>query len=279
MTLIVVPTPVGNREDITARALKVLAAADVVACEDTRHTGLLLDHYGIKARLLSCHDHNERSRTAEIIGLLAEGKTVALVSDAGTPAVSDPGELVVREVLEAGYDVDVLPGPTAFVPALILSGLPVHPATFWGFLPSKGTDRRKVLADLADHRWTLVFYVSPHRLADELADLAGAFGEDRPAALVREISKIHQETLRAPLGELAREATERRIRGEMVLVVAGRESRTVDDALWQEEGRTLLDQGKSLRDVVNLIAEGYGIPKNRIKSALLAKRRREEVEQ
>ncbi|QTX31540.1 16S rRNA (cytidine(1402)-2'-O)-methyltransferase [Aminithiophilus ramosus] len=275
MALILVPTPVGNREDITARALAVLASADVVACEDTRHTGLLLHHYGIKARLVSYHAHNERARTEEILRHLAEGRTVALVSDAGTPAISDPGQIVVEEALAAGFDVDVLPGPTAFVPALVLSGLPVHPFTFWGFLPSKASDRRRVLADLAHQSWTLLFYVSPHRLAADLADLVDLFG-DRRAALVREISKIHQETLRGSLQTLLDESRTREIKGEMVLVVAGREAPSVDDGRWEAEGRALLAEGRSLRDVVNLIAEGYGIPKNRIKSALL-QRRREEV--
>lgn len=274
MALILVPTPVGNREDMTARALKVLASADVVACEDTRHTGLLLHHYGIKARLLSYHDHNERARTEEILRYLAEGKTVALVSDAGTPAISDPGQIVVGEALAAGFDVDVLPGPTAFVPALILSGLPVHPFTFWGFLPSKASDRRRVLADLAHQSWTLLFYVSPHRLRDELHDALEALG-DRRAALVREISKLHQEALRGSLQTLLDEARGRELKGEMVLVVAGREPLVVDDDRWEAEGRSLLEGGKSLRDVVNLIAEGYGVPKNRIKSTLLQWRREE----
>ena len=274
MALILVPTPVGNREDMTARALKVLASADVVACEDTRHTGLLLHHYGIKARLLSYHDHNERARTEEILRYLVEGKTVALVSDAGTPAISDPGQIVVGEALAAGFDVDVLPGPTAFVPALILSGLPVHPFTFWGFLPSKASDRRRVLADLAHQSWTLLFYVSPHRLRDELHDALEALG-DRRAALVREISKLHQEALRGSLQTLLDEARGRELKGEMVLVVAGREPLVVDDDRWEAEGRSLLEGGKSLRDVVNLIAEGYGVPKNRIKSTLLQWRREE----
>ncbi len=278
MALILVPTPVGNREDITARALKVLQEADVVACEDTRHTGLLLQHYGIRARLISYHAHNERARTEEILKNLAEGRTVALVSDAGTPAVSDPGSIVVEKALAAGFDVDVLPGPTAFVPALILSGLPVHPFTFWGFLPSKGSERRSLLQGLADHRWTLIFYVAPHRLVDELSDAFDTLG-DRPAALVREISKLHQEAIRGSLRSLRDDAASRKLKGEMVLVIAGREPEAFDDSRWRMEAQNLLNGGKSLRDVVNLIAEGYGIPKNRIKSALLESRRREEVEE
>lgn len=278
MSLIVVPTPVGNLGDMTERGLEALRNADLIACEDTRRTGKLLNHFGISGHLLSYHEHNERGRTVQILKALEEGKTVALVSDAGTPGVSDPGEVVLREAIEKGLDVDVLPGATAFVPALLLSGLPAQPFSFIGFLAPKSGTRKKQLQDYVAHPWTLIFYVSPHRVLQELKDMAEVLG-DRPASLSREISKLHQETLRGTVLEIRAELEARGPRGEMVLVVAGQTPPVSDhEAAWAE-GFALLDEGCSLKEVVKKLNEGYGIAKNQIKDRLLEHLRRQEEDE
>jgi len=192
--------------------------ADVVACEDTRHTGLLLSRLGIKARLVSYHEHNERARLPALLGALAEGKTVALVSDAGTPLVSDPGFLLVREAVAQGAAVEAIPGPSALLAALVVSGLPPLPFTFGGFPPPKGGKRRTFFARLAALGHTVVFYESPHRLAASLADAAATFG-DRPAVVARELTKLHEEVRRGTLGELAASSAGEKARGEVVVVV------------------------------------------------------------
>jgi 16S rRNA (cytidine1402-2'-O)-methyltransferase len=218
-TLYVVATPIGNLEDITQRALRVLADVDVVACEDTRRTRVLLDHYGIKAKLLSYHEHNERERARELGELLLQGSDVALVSDAGTPGISDPGFRLVHEATATGARVVPLPGPTAFVAALVASGLPTDQFFFGGFLPARSTQRRARLMDVRTLPATLIFYEAPHRINAALADAREILGE-RAAVVVREITKIHEEILRAPLSELAAhfDAPDT-ARGEMVLLI------------------------------------------------------------
>lgn len=278
MPLIVVPTPVGNLGDMTERGLQTLREADIIACEDTRRTGRLLNHFGISGHLLSYHEHNERARTAQILKALEQGKRVILVSDAGTPGVSDPGEIVLREAIERGFEVDVLPGATAFVPALLLSGLPAQPFSFIGFLPPKSGMRKKQLQDYVAHPWTLIFYVSPHRVLQELRDMVQILG-NRPAALSREISKLHQETLRGTLEEIRIELEARGPRGEMVLVVGGYTPPAGDDEAAWEEGFALLDEGCPLKEVVKRLNEGYGIAKNQIKARLLEHLRRQEEDE
>jgi len=217
--LLVVSTPIGNLGDLSPRAREALAGADVVACEDTRHTGLLLSRLGIKARLVSLHEHNERARLPALLGALAEGRTVALVSDAGTPLVSDPGFLLVREAVACGAVVEAIPGPSALLAALVVSGLPPLPFTFAGFPPPKGGKRRTFFSRLAALGHTVVFYESPHRLAASLADAAATFG-DRPAVVARELTKLHEEIRRGTLGELAAAfAADEKQRGEIVIVV------------------------------------------------------------
>ena len=219
--LFVIPTPIGNLGDITARALDSLRAVDVVYAEDTRRTGALLEHFGIRKPLRSLFVGNEKARSLAAIEDLQAGRTVALVSDAGTPGISDPGAYLIQKAIEQGFAIEALPGPQAILPALLLSGLPPAPFTFVGFLPRTGPARRAALAEVKDVRWTLVFYEAPHRLAAMLADLAAALGA-RPAAVVREISKVHEETRRAPLDELALWARDAPPRGEIVVVVGGR---------------------------------------------------------
>jgi 16S rRNA (cytidine1402-2'-O)-methyltransferase len=218
-TLYLVATPIGNLEDVTRRALRVLGEADVVACEDTRRTRTLLEHFGIRARTVSYHEHNERERAEELARLVEEGRTVALVSDAGTPGVNDPGYRVVRACVERNLSVVPVPGPTAFVAALTASGLPTDEFYFGGFLPARGHARREKLASVKQLRATLVFYETPHRLAHALADALEVLGE-REGAVARELTKVHEEIVRGRLSELAeRFAPEGAARGEMVLVI------------------------------------------------------------
>lgn len=269
MTL--VPTPVGNLEDITLRAIRVLKEADLIACEDTRRSLRLLNHLGIKAPLVSSHEHNEKERAFWLIEALREGKKVALVTDAGTPGISDPGAYLVQEAIREGLPVEVLPGPTALIPSLVLSGLPSHSFLFAGFLPPRRGDRRKRLEALKEIRSTIVFYVSPHRLKDEVADCALVLG-NRPAALVRELSKIHEEVLRMDLG-LLKEKVLSPLKGEMVLVVGGalegEEPAESQDESWENFARQAILEGQSKRDVVKKLQERYGIAKNRAKGFLL----------
>ncbi len=220
--LVLVPTPIGNLEDVTLRALRVLKEADLVACEDTRTSGVLLGHYGIETPRTSYHDHNERHKAPRLVERMQAGETVALVTDAGSPGISDPGFFLVRACLEAGVPVEALPGPTALVPALALSGLPTERFAFEGFLPAK-KGRQTRLRALADEERTMVFYESPHRLVKALGQLAEHLGEDRPAAVARELTKKFEEVERGSLGALAARFGERaKVRGEIVLVVGGK---------------------------------------------------------
>lgn len=218
--LYIVPTPVGNLEDITLRALRILREADVVLAEDTRTTGVLLKHYDIHNQLLSHHKFNEHGTTAGVIERLKAGQTVALVSDAGTPGISDPGFFLVREAVAAGIEVQCLPGPTAFVPALVASGLPDDRFCFEGFLPQK-KGRQTRLEALALETRTFVIYESPHRLVKTLQQLADSLGSERRACVAREISKVHEECVRGTLAQLVSHFTDSVPRGEIVVVVEG----------------------------------------------------------
>lgn len=219
--LTLVPTPIGNLEDLTFRALRVLREADVIACEDTRTTGVLCAHYGIETPRTSFHLHNEHAKTSELVARMEAGEHVALVSDAGTPGISDPGFLLVRAAAEAGVRVEALPGPTAFVPALVASGLPCDRFVYEGFLPHK-KGRQTRLNALAEEPRTVVLYESPHRLVKLLGQLAAVCGAERPAAVCREISKLHEEVARGTLAELEAEFASRpKVRGEIAVVVGG----------------------------------------------------------
>ncbi|HLT48467.1 MAG TPA: 16S rRNA (cytidine(1402)-2'-O)-methyltransferase, partial [Rubricoccaceae bacterium] len=219
--LYLVPTPVGNLEDLTFRALRVLKEADLVACEDTRTTGVLFQHYGIETPRTSFHAHNEHAKARHLVERMQAGATVALVSDAGTPGISDPGFLLVREALAAGVEVVALPGATAFVPALVASGLPTDRFVFEGFLPQKKGRQTRLDALVGEPR-TVVLYESPHRLVRLLSELAERLGEDRPAAVGRELTKKFEEVRRGTLAELrAHYAAQPKVRGEIVVVVGG----------------------------------------------------------
>lgn len=218
--LYVVPTPVGNLGDITFRAIEVLKNVDVILAEDTRKTGILLKHYGISTRMLSHHKFNEHQFSEAICKRILSGECMALVSDAGTPAVSDPGFLLVRTCVENGIVVECLPGATALIPALVMSAFPSDRFVFEGFLPVK-KGRQTRMKELQQETRTMVFYESPHRLAKTLAEFAQYFGSDRKVAVCREISKIYEETRRASLGELATYYAQHQAKGEIVLVLEG----------------------------------------------------------
>ncbi len=218
--LVLIPTPIGNLGDITLRALDVLRGCTLVLAEDTRTSGRLLKHYGIEVKLFPFHAHNEHRVLDKVLDSIQAAELVALLSDAGTPAVSDPGYLLVRACIEAGIEVECLPGATAFVPALVNSGLPMDRFSFEGFLPHK-KGRQKRLEALAQDTRTMVFYESPHRLVKCLQQMCDAFGGERRASVSREISKLHEETLRGELAHLLAHFTEHPPRGEFVLVVAG----------------------------------------------------------
>lgn len=219
-TLYVVPTPVGNLEDITYRALRILKEADLILAEDTRTSGNLLRHFEIKNAMQSYHKFNEHQTVSRVVERLLAGETVAVVSDAGTPGISDPGFLIVREAVKAGIEVCTLPGATAFVPALVSSGLPCDRFCFEGFLPQK-KGRQSRLEALKDETRTIVFYESPHRLLKALVQMAKCFGEDRQASVCREISKLHEESVRGTLKEVIAHFQEHDPKGEFVIVLAG----------------------------------------------------------
>jgi 16S rRNA (cytidine1402-2'-O)-methyltransferase len=217
--LYLVATPIGNLEDITHRAVRVLGEVDLVACEDTRHTRKLLNHYGINTKTISYHEHNERQRAAELLARLQDGANIAIVSDAGTPAVSDPGFRLVRLAAESGVRVVPIPGPTALISALVASGLPTDEFFFGGFLPARSNARRARLAELRSVNATLIFYEGPHRIAATLKDAREILGE-REAVVARELTKLHEELARGRLSELAeRYTSSESARGEIVLVI------------------------------------------------------------
>lgn len=219
--LYLVPTPIGNLEDMTFRAIKVLKAADLILAEDTRTSGKLLKHFDISTQMHSHHMHNEHKTVENIVNQIKGGKTIALISDAGTPAISDPGFLLTRACIEAGIEVDCLPGATAFVPALVNSGLPNDKFVFEGFLPVK-KGRQTRLQLLADETRTMIFYESPHKLLKTLTQFAEVFGEDRKISVSREISKLHEETIRGSVKEVLHHYTAKPPKGEIVLVLEGK---------------------------------------------------------
>ena len=267
--LSVVATPIGNLSDLSPRAAETLGAAALILCEDTRRTRKLLSHLGISTtgggpRLTSSHAHNERERVDEVVEAVAAGHRVALVSDAGTPAVSDPGQAVVDAVLDAGLRVEVIPGPSAVLGALVASGLASDRFCFEGFLPRKGRDRRDRLAEIAGERRTVVLFEAPSRVAATLADLEEACGADRIAAVARELTKLHEEVQRGSLGELVIQWSEPR-KGEHVIVVAGAptSSEEVGDDKLREAVARQRAAGASRRDAAAAAAAELGVSKKR----------------
>jgi len=266
--LVVCPTPIGNLEDVTLRVLSALREADVVACEDTRRTRVLLDRYGVAARLVSYHEHNEERRAAELVERMREGQVVALVSDAGMPLVSDPGYVLVRACVAAGLPVEVLPGPSAAVTALVASGLPADEWRFAGFLPRKKGELRRTLSEPGG---TLVAFESPRRLPATLA-LLGELDPDRQAAICRELTKAHEEVVRGSAAELAERYAGRPPKGEVVLVLAPFvPSSSPDSAALNALGR-LVDAGARPRKAAAVVAELTGESANALYRGLTADR-------
>jgi 16S rRNA (cytidine1402-2'-O)-methyltransferase len=220
--LYIVPTPIGNLEDITLRAIRTLKEVDIILAEDTRTSGNLLRHLGIEKRLFAHHQHNEHKTVSMIAERIANGEKIALVTDAGTPGISDPGFLLIRECVAQGIEVECLPGPTAFVPALVVSGLPCDTFCFEGFLPQKKGRQTKIKSLVKEER-TMVFYESPHRLVKALEQFAEYFGEDRRASVSRELTKMFEENKRGSLKELAEYFKTKIVKGEIVIVIQGAE--------------------------------------------------------
>ncbi|MBK9163020.1 MAG: 16S rRNA (cytidine(1402)-2'-O)-methyltransferase [Acidobacteria bacterium] len=262
--LYIVPTPIGNLGDLSPRAEETLRLADVVACEDTRHTQKLLNHFGIKVELVSYHEHNEQQRAAELIRKLESGLSVALVSDAGTPAISDPGVPLVRAAHEAGIKVISLPGPSALIAAAAASGLGTDSIFFGGFLPSRPGQRRKRLRECAEIPATLVFYESPHRIAASLADCLAVLG-DRQASISRELSKIHEETLTGKISQLIT-IIDAKAKGEFVLVIDRGTSEAAiadkDTPDLKERVRALEAEGMTSREALKKAAKELGLARS-----------------
>jgi 16S rRNA (cytidine1402-2'-O)-methyltransferase len=270
-TLHLVPLPIGNLQDITLRALDVLKSVHTIAAEDTRNTGKLLKHFVIKTRLVACHDHNEQVMAPKIIAQLQSGQDVALVSDAGTPLVSDPGYRIVAAAIAAGLSITALPGANAVLPAVQLSGLPPHPFYFNGFLPTRSAARQRHLRSLAQLAATLVFYEAPHRVHEMLEDAEKVFGKARAAAVVREISKKFEETKRGTLHQLREFYSRHPARGEVVVVIGGQtEELKWDEAQVQDALAAALKSGATFRDAVALVATESAWPKKEVYDAALA---------
>ena len=263
--LYIVSTPIGNLGDLTYRAVELLGAADRVLAEDTRRTAILLRHYGIKTPLYSAHAHNEQARAQQILSWLEQGEKVALVSDAGTPLLSDPGARIVRKVLEAGHEVVPVPGASALLAALVASGLEPEPFVFYGFLPRSGETRRSVLTEIVTLRYTAIVYEAPSRLLRLLDDLLDACGPGRPAVVARELTKLHETFVRGTLAELSAYYREQTVKGEVVVLIGGATAEGAEDR--EEQARTLATQllqaGESARDVARQVAKETGLTRNR----------------
>ncbi len=264
-TLYVVATPLGNLDDLSPRAAATLSGVTVVAAEDTRRTRVLLTHVGSRAELVSFHAHSSEAALRRILALLGAGKDVALVTDAGTPAVSDPGAALVAAARERDVPVVTVPGPTAVAAALAVSGLSADRYAFLGFLPRKGGERRRLLETVAQSEWTVVLFEAPARVAELLTDLAGACGGERGAAVAREMTKVFEETRAGTLADLAQYYAEAAPRGEVTVVVAGtgRPARDAPPADPEARARALLAQGMTRKDVADRVATETGITRNR----------------
>ncbi|HSF56794.1 MAG TPA: 16S rRNA (cytidine(1402)-2'-O)-methyltransferase [Candidatus Binatia bacterium] len=262
--LYIVATPIGNLEDITLRALRVLKEVDVIAAEDTRHTRILLNHYAIQTPLTSYHEHNERTKGEALVKRLLQGENMALVSDAGTPSISDPGLGLVVQAIHAGIQIIPLPGASALTAVLSASGLPTDRVAFEGFLPAKKKPRREKLQALQDEARTLVFYEAPHRLMETLDDVYELLG-DREAVVAREVSKVHEEFVRGRISELSRVLGRGEIRGEITLAIAGSagEFRVTEDRL-KAEIRELQRRGMRVKEIAEVLGEKFGYPKKEI---------------
>ncbi|MEN2995081.1 MAG: 16S rRNA (cytidine(1402)-2'-O)-methyltransferase [Thermodesulfovibrio sp.] len=261
--LYVVATPIGNLEDITLRALDTLKKVDYIACEDTEHSMKLLNHYGIKKPLISYWSEKEKVKAEEIIQKIKAGNNVALITDAGTPGISDPGAVVISRAIEEEIDIIPLPGPSALITALSVSGLNTEEFTFIGFLPVKQSQRRKKLLELSSERRTLVFYEAPHRILQSLNDMLEIFG-DRKVCIARELTKIFEEVLRGKLSKIIEKLEKSKIAGEYVIVVEGAEEKggSIEEAL--KEVKELMKKGKGRKEAVKIVSELYNLSKKEL---------------
>ena len=263
-TLYIVATPIGNLEDITYRAVRILHEVDLIACEDTRHTQKVLDHFAIRKPSVSYHEHNEQSRSDELLASLQQGTNIALVSDAGTPLIADPGYRLVAKARDAGITVVPVPGPCAALTALSASGLPTDSFLFHGFLPAKAGQRRKVLEQLSAVGVPLIFYEAPHRMLDTLQDLAAILGS-RPIVLARELTKLHEEFLRGTAAELSQTLRQRgSIRGEFTVVVGKATSLPEESGTIEEAVQELIRNGVPRMDALKQVARRRGISKREV---------------
>lgn len=269
-TLFLCPTPIGNLEDITLRALRVLKDVDLIAAEDTRQTRKLTRHYQIPTPLVSFHQHNQRERARELIARLKQGQSVALVADAGMPGISDPGFELISGAIAEGIPVVALPGPTALITALVVSGLPTGRFTFEGFLPRKKGERRRFLEARRGHPYTMVFFEAPHRLLQTLSDLEEIMG-DRRLVVVRELSKVHEETIRGTVREVRGMLEGREVRGEITLVVEGVPAvpGAGDYAAAVKEITTLVREGLSKKEAISLVARRRRLPRRQLYSLMV----------
>ena len=270
--LTLVGTPIGNLGDLAPRAVEALAAADVICCEDTRRTGRLLQHFGVeRPRLVVINEHTEALETARVVKLLDDGRRVAVVTDAGMPGISDPGERLVAAAVEAGHSIEVLPGPSAAVAALVVSGLPTGRFVFEGFLPRKGSARAERLAVVAAEPRTVVLYEAPHRVVRTLSDLVESCGGSRPVAVARELTKLHEEVWRGDLSGALAWAEDREPPGELVLVLAGAPAAppATDTDIHAAVGAALAE-GLSVRDAASAVAAELGVPRRRAYDIALA---------
>lgn len=273
-TLYLVGTPIGNLGDITLRALETLKAVAAIAAEDTRETRKLLNHFGIDKPLVSYHEHNMRGMGPKLIERLQGGEAIALVTDAGMPGISDPGEELVKEAIAAGVPIVPIPGPTALVTALVVSGLPTERFVFEGFLPREPKLRRRLLRELVTETRTQVFYEAPHRLLDTLQDMAGVFGGDRPAAVGRELTKHFETFQRGTLASLAAHFEAEAPRGEIVLVVGGGLASEEPAENWQEALKVALESGMKATEAAKAVAKSHGVSRQEAYDAALAMRQK-----
>jgi len=264
-TLYIVATPIGNLEDITLRALRILKECDVIACEDTRQTRKLTEHFGIRKPVVSYHEHNERERATELTDRIAEGQNIALVTDAGTPLVSDPGYRLVQAAIERGVPVVPIPGPSAAIAALSASGLATDSFRFCGFLPAKSSQRRKMLEQWKHETCTLIFYETPHRIAEALEDITAVLGS-RPVVVARELTKMHEEFLRGTAVEIhAQLAARPSIKGEITLLIGKAEAPEADSTISIEDAvRAAEQQGLARMDAIKQVARERGLNKREV---------------
>ncbi len=263
-TLYVVATPIGNLADMTVRAARVLGEVDLIACEDTRQTRKLLDHYGIHTPLISYHEHNEQSRSEDLLLKIQAGKNIALVSDAGTPLIADPGYRLVERARERGVAVSPIPGPSALLAALSASGLPTDSFLFQGFLPIKQGQRKKLLEELQPLQMTLVFYEAPHRILDALDDIEAILGT-RPVVVARELTKIHEEFLRGTAARIHDALAGRAsVKGEIVVMIGKSETREIDDTPIEAAVDKLVQSGVSKMEACKTVARQHGLSKREV---------------